>query len=142
MCSKRSCPCCWCPDSRLDVTDKMASTDKLQMYWHKWTLRGTSCWTTKSMCCGGREIMTKPPAVFDLPPETHRQTIVQGPLHAPMVRTRSKTCWYSTSPLNSWTRPVLDLWTSGMFRSITSPPQHLPSTWAKSESPMCWVACR
>ncbi len=48
---------------------------------------------------------------------------------------------YSTAPLNSWTCPaVLGLGKGGMFRSITSPPQHLPSTWA--ESPMCWVACR
>jgi hypothetical protein len=52
-----------------------------------------------------------PPAVFHLPPETHRRTVVQGPMpgpsHAPMVRMISKSRWYSTAPSNSWTCPIL-----------------------------------
>jgi hypothetical protein len=118
MCSKRSCPCCWCPDSRLDVTDKMASTDKLQMYWHKWTLRGTSCWTTMRMCCGGMEIVIMPPTAFHLPPETHGRTVVQGPSHAPMVRTTSKSHWYGIPQhLPTAACPLLDLWTSGILQT-------------------------
>jgi hypothetical protein len=49
-----------------------------------------------------------------------------------MVSTISKLRGYSTAPSNSWTCQVLDLWTGGMFRSFLSPPQHLPSMWAKS----------
>jgi hypothetical protein len=44
------------------MTNKIVSTDKLQMYWHKWTLHGTSntsCWMTMTV------------TVFHLPPETH-----------------------------------------------------------------------
>jgi hypothetical protein len=56
----------------------------------------------------------------------------------------SKTVWYSTAPQpsKSWTCTVLELWTGWMFRSITSPPHHLHSTWAKSpmmQSPMWQV---
>ena len=36
----------------------LVSTGKLKMSLHKWILRGTSCWTTIRMCCGGREMMS------------------------------------------------------------------------------------
>jgi hypothetical protein len=69
----------WCPDSLFDVTVKNCKYRQAANAFAQVDVAWDELLDDYENVLRGRQIMTMPPAVFDLPPETHRQTIVQGP---------------------------------------------------------------